>query len=152
MKKLIALILAAVLFCSVAYADIPADFIENWNKAAHIYGAPELSRDDMIRQEDVFGWIVGSEWVLAVTDLTGEITEAHVAAVSGDDLLKLSVMTGVTVVQDKSSETLQRFLGNVLTMYLRIISDQTSRHAVFGDFKYDMEKVDGGFWFNLVKN
>ena len=152
MKKMIVLILAAVLLCSVAYADISSDFIENWNKAAHIYGAPELSKDDMLQETDEFGWFVESEWVIAMTYVPGEIMEANVATVSGDDLLKLSVMAGVTVNQNKSSETLQRYLGNILTMYLRIISDQNSRHAVFGDYEYSMEKKDGLFWFSMVKN
>lgn len=152
MKKAFAAFLALLILCSAACADIPDEFIENWNKAAHIYGAPELSRDDMIRQPDVFGWIVGSEWVLGITDATGEITEAHVAAVSGDDLLRLSVMLGVTVVQDKTADSLQQYLGNVLTMYLRITSGKSSRHAVFGDFEYDMVKEEDGFWFNMVMN
>ena len=151
MKKALAAFLALLILCSAACADIPDEFIENWNKAAYIYGAPELSRDDMIRNGDVFGWMT-DDWVFAVTDGTGEITEAHLAATTGDVLLPMSVMLGVTVVRKKSAETLHRYLGNILNMYLLVISDQSSRYSMFDIFEFDMEKVDGGFWFNMVKN
>ena len=144
MKKWIAFVIAFVLLFSVACADSMDEFMEAWNKAAHIYGAPEMTMENAYTGEGAFAFFT-DDYGVKVELENDEIVRAAVIARDGDTFLPLAVMLGVTVVKNKSAETLQRFLGNVLTLYLRMISDQSTRHSSFDCYEFHMEKSEQGF-------
>ena len=151
MKKVVAFILASLILFSFAYADCRTDFINAWNKAAPVYGAPELSEDNMRGIDGNFSWET-QHWEISIFDLPGYIWEVEVYADNPNDFLLLSVMTGLSVVQRKTEESYQQFLSNTLNMYLKFISGKPSGKAVFKDYFFEMDTEGDRMLFYMGYN
>lgn len=147
MRKIIAIFVLFSLLFSVAYADIFSDFTEKWNTNAYIYGTPEIS-DDMIQIDGTTYTITGSNWHMIVIS-SYKIESAEIYAPDGDTLLPLCVTAGVNIVANKTAQTFTQYKGNLLDIYLRVISGQSSRSSMFDTYKYTIEKTDDGFIFRM---
>lgn len=146
MKKVLAFAIVCLLLLSFASADSMIEFSERWNRAAHVYGAPELGE---YSQNDSLYTFTGDGWSVDVTFDYGLILEVIASSESSDTFLALCANAGVAAVEEKTAEDLSQYDGNILTNYLRIVSDRKSRYAAFYSYQYFMEKTENGFTFSL---
>lgn len=150
MKRGIAFLLFFVLMTSFAFAD-SFSFIEAWNKAASVYGAPELSEIFMIRNPGCYGWKT-DDWELFLYDLNSDLDSIDLYAEKTDDFLRLAVMAGNSAVTFKTADTHQQYLANILNMYLRISAGMSSRTSSYDTLIFEMEIVEGRYHFHAVNN
>ena len=133
---------------SVAYADSPEEFIERWNRAAHIYGAPELG--DYAKADDTYIF-TGDDWFVSVTYQYGVLFDkVQLFSESPERYLALCAMTGVAVLEYKTIDMLNKYDASILTNYLKMVSDQSPEKALFySDYKYQFVKMENGFAFSM---
>lgn len=148
MKKLLSIIIAFTLLFSVAYADGLSDFIENWNKAAYIYAAPELSYNDVNVDGDLLT-LSDNNWNITLEKSWDGIKKATLSTSDNHTFLQMSVMLGIAIVRDNTIDQHFNFEANVLERYLRLES-KPLKSAAFGPTHiYTIEKDDDKYIFVL---
>ena len=149
MKRLIALLVAFALLFSVACADGLSDFIERWNKAAGVLGAPEISQD-MLTDDGKKITAEADGWSMTLIIRYDVLIRAEVAA-AGEEILPLASTLGTAVVTQKTAEMFTQFLGNLLYRYLKESKGNHIGEAAFGDYDYSLHMEDGIYTFQIVK-
>ena len=151
MKKFIALLVGFIFIFSVAYADDLSSYIERWNKAANVYGAPLLSLDTFEKDTDGSFVCKSDKWIVIVLFDDDIITQAGIYASDTDTLLPLCATIGVAVVKEKTADMLMQYDSNILNMFLRVNAGKSARYSAFDIYQYTLKKRNEAYAFVMVK-
>ena len=150
MKRLFCFISAVILLVSVACADDLPGFIQDWNKIAYIFGAPELSEESAAKDGDNITFS-GAGWDMTVTLTKASVYSVVIHADTVEMFLPLCVNAGASVVKNKTVETLSRFQSNVLYQFLQINADAPGMSSMFGLYLFRLSKTESGDLFEMVE-
>ena len=148
MKKIISFLLAVLLLFSFALAE--DDFFERWNKAANVYGSPEVTQD-MINDDGNKIIIETDTWSMTLIIRSDAVIRADVSSSDAETALHLATVLATAAVTNKTADSYNQFLGNLLYRYLKESKGKHTSTAAFELFDYSFHLEDGIYTFHIER-